>query len=235
MFSKSRRYLQKQRKLYFWRRSALGRAIAEHIRNHNKAWKHLEKEDKELLASEFSARIFSVVESSDAMKKCRQELVTNLKAYTDLQVLCLTAEDKVNDPIFKDMNRISSDLHNHIYKSTLCNAELDKYIKENGYNESELPGFINKRCGIYRYYAYGFDIVRKNIEVTKDRDWFPNLVQSCMIISESNYRKYLGLPSIVTAIDSSFHNSFIDMTLNAEPDPLLTWEKRFGKSHSATI
>ena len=94
--------------------------------------------------------------------------------------------------------------------------------------------FTNNRCETYRYYAYGFDIVRNSIEVAKEVDWFFPLVQSSMIISELKYRKYLGLSAIVTAIDSSLHGRFIDMALNGEQDPLLSWERRYGKSHSAT-
>ena len=56
-----------------------------------------------------------------------------------------------------------------------------------------------------------------------------------MIISESKYRKYLGLPALVTAIDGDLHSSFIDMVLNGEQDPLSTWERRYGKSYSATV
>ena len=235
MFSKLLGNVKKQRKLYSWRSSALGRAINEHTRSYAKTWKHLKKEDKEQLASEFNTRIFSILDSSHSIIKCRQELVANVIAYTDLQVLCLTAADKQNSYIFKNMKRISSDLHNHIYRCTLRNDELNKYLEENGYNESALISFANNRCEIYRYYAYGFDIVRKSIEVVENRDWFLPLVQSSMIISESNYRKYLGLPAIVTAIDNNCHNNFIDMALNGEQDPLLTWERRYGKSHSATV
>jgi hypothetical protein len=133
------------------------------------------------------------------------------------------------------MKRISSELHNYVYPCTVRNNELNKYIEDNGYVEGELISFTNNRCQIYRYHAYGFDIVRRSLEVAGERDWFPPLVQSSMIISESNYRKYLGLPSIATAIDTSFHSSFIDMALNGEQDPLSAWERRYGKSHSAAV
>jgi hypothetical protein len=235
MFSKLLGNVKKQRKLNSWRSSALGRAIHEHIRSYDKTLKHLKKEDKEQLASDFNDRIFSVLESSNSIMKCRQELVTNVVSYTDLQVLCLDEEDKKNSSIFKDMQRISSELHNHIYRCAFRNEELTKFVEENEYNENELIRFVHNRCAVYRYYAYGFDIARRSIETVNDRDWFLPLVQSSMIISESNYRKYLGLPAIVTAIDSSFHSSFIDMALNGEQDPLLTWERRYAKSHSATV
>jgi hypothetical protein len=235
MFSQLLGNIKKQRKLHSWRNSALGRAISEHTRNCAKTWNHFKKEDKEQLAYEFNTRIFDVLSSSQPIIRCRQELVANVIAYTNLQVLCLTVQDKDNSDIFNNMKRISSDLHDHIYKCTLCNDELNKYIEENGYNESALFGFVNNRCAIYRYHAFGFDIIRKSIEPATDRDWFFPLVQSSMIISESNYRKYLGLPAIVTAIDSDCHSKFIDMALNGEQDPLLTWERRYGKSHSATV
>jgi hypothetical protein len=235
MYSKLLGHVRKQRKLHSWRSSALGRAIKEHIKSYNKNWKHLQKEDKEQLESEFIEKIFSVLNSTDSITKCRQELVTNVIAYTDLQVLCLTEQEREGSSTFQDMTRISSELHNHIYKCTLRNVELNNYIEANGYNEGELLSFTAKKCEIYRYYAYGFDIVRKSIEASTERDWLVPLIQSSMIISESNYRRYLGLPAIVTAIDSSFHSSFIDMALNGELDPLLAWERRFGRSHSTTV
>jgi hypothetical protein len=235
MFSKLLGHVKKHRKLHSWQSSDLGRAIKEHVKSYHKDWRHLQKEEKEQLESELNARIFAVLDSHDALQKCRHELVSNIIAYTDLQVLCLTAEDKENDYLFKDMMRISSDLRNHIYACTLRNHELNKYIEENEYNENELMSFAIRRCEVYHYYAYGYDIVRKNIEGEKERDWFLPLIQSSMIISESNYRKYLGIPAIVTAIDSSFHSRFIDMVMSGEPDPLLSWERRFGKSHSATV
>jgi hypothetical protein len=235
MFSKLLGNVKKQRQLHSWRKSALGRSINEHTRSQDKFWAHLDKERKQQLISEFYAKIFALLDSPDALPKCRKELVANVVAYTDLQILCLTEQDKEKISVFNDMTRISSDLHDHIYKCTLLNEELNKYIEENGYDESELLTFVNNRCQIYRYYAYGFDIVRKNIEAATEKDWFLPLVQSSIIISESKYRKYLGLPAIVSAIDSSFHTSFIDMVQNCEPDPLLTWEKRFAKLHSDTV
>jgi hypothetical protein len=235
MFSKLLGNVKKQRKLNSWRSSALGRAINEHMRGFDRAWKHLQKEEKEQLASEFNARIFAVLESASPIIKCRQDLVTSVIAYTDLQVLCLTEVDKESNDIFKDMKRISSELSSYIYRCSLRNDELNKFIEENDYDEDELIRFAKNRCDIYRYYAYGFDIVRKSIDPISEKDWFAPLVQSSMIISESNYRKFLGLPAIVTAIDSSFHSSFIEMTLNGEQDPLLTWERRYAKSHTETV
>jgi hypothetical protein len=235
MFSKLLGSVKKQQKLNSWRSSALGRAINEHIRSYDKAWKHFKKEDKDQLAAEFNERIFAVLESSHSMLQCRQELVSKVIAYTDLQVLCLTEQDKENNYIFRDMKRISSELHSHIYRCSLRNDELNKFIEENNYDENALIEFAKNRCEIYRYYAYGFDIVRKSIEPESEKDWFIPLMQSSMIISESNYRKFLGLPAIVTAIDSSFHSSFIEMTSNGEQDPLLTWERRYAKSHSDTV
>jgi hypothetical protein len=235
MFSKLLGNVKKQRKVNSWRSSALGRAINEHIRSYDKAWKHLKKEEKEQLAAEFNERILAVLDSPHSVAECRRELVTNVVAYTDLQVLCLTEEDKENNPAFKDMKRISSELREHIYRCSLRNDELNKFIEENEYDEAELIEFAKNRCEVHRFYAYGFDIVRKSVETANDKDWFQPLLQSAMIISESNYRKYFGFPAIVTAIDSSFHSSFIDMVRNGEQDPLVTWERRYAKSHGETI
>jgi hypothetical protein len=235
MFSKLLGNVKKQRKLNSWRSSALGRAVNEHIKSYEKAWKHLKKEEKEQLAADFNERIFAMLESPRSITECRHDLVTNVVAYTDLQVLCLTEEDKKNNPIFRDMKRISSELHDHIYRCSLRNDELNRFIEENSYNEAELTKFANNRCEIYCYYAYGFDIVRKSMEPASEKDWFLPLLQSSMIISESNYRKFLGLPAIVTAIDSSFHSNFIEMALNGEQDPLFTWERRYAKSHGDTV
>jgi hypothetical protein len=235
MFSKLLGNVKKQRKLNSWRSSDLGKAINEHIRSYDRVWKHLTKEDKEQLAADFNERVLTLLEPSSSIIKCRQELVTSVAAYTDLQVLCLSDEDKVDNPVFKDMKRISSELRDYIYRCSIRNDELNKFIEENNYDENELMRFARNRCDIYRFYAYGFDIVRKNLEPASESDWFIPLVQSSMIISESNYRKFLGMPAIVTAIDSSFHSSFIDMTLNGEPDPLLTWERRYAKSHGETV
>jgi hypothetical protein len=235
MFSKLLGNVKKQRKLNSWKSSALGRAINEHIKSYDKAWKHLKKEEKEQLAAEFNKRISAVLESPRSVIGCRRELVGSIVAYTDLQVLCLTEEDKENNPIFKDMKRISSELRDHIYKCSLRNDELNKFIEANEYDETKLMEFARNRCDVHRYYAYGFDIVRKSIESTSEKDWFLPLLQSSMIISESNYRKFLGFPAIVTAIDSSFHSSFIDMAMNGEQEPLLTWERRYAKSHGETV
>jgi hypothetical protein len=235
MFSKLLGNVKKQRKLNSWRGSALGRAIGDHIKSYDKAWKYFRKEEKEQLAADFNERVVAVLESSRPAIECRRELVTNVVAYTDLQVLCLTGEDKEKNPIFRDMKRISSELRDHIYRCSLRNDELNKFIEENEYDENKLIEFAQNRSEIYSFYAYGFDIVRKNMETAGEKDWFLPLLQSSMIISESNYRKYFGFPAIVTAIDSSFHSSFIDMALNGDQDPLVTWERRYAKSHSETV
>jgi hypothetical protein len=235
MFSKLLENVKKQRKLYSWRSSALGRAIHEHVRSYAKASKHLKKEDRDQIASQFNEKLFAVLRSPSSQIECRQELVTNIVAYTDLQVLCLKEEDKENNHIFKDMKRISSELHNHIYRCSLRNAELNNFVEQNGYDEHELISFAKNRSGVYDYYARGFDILRRNIEPASEKDWFIPLMQSSMIISESNYRKFLGLPAIVTAIDSGFHSNFIEMALKGEQDPLLTWERRYAKSHTETV
>jgi hypothetical protein len=235
MFSKLLDNVKKHRKLNSWRSSALGRAMNEHIRSYDKAWKHLKKEDREQITSQFNEKLLSVLESSNSQAECRQKLVTNIIAYTDLQVLCLKEEDKENNYIFKEMKRISTELHSHIYRCSLRNDELNKFVEQNGYDEAELMNFTKDRCVIRGYYAHGFNILRRNIEPASEKDWFIPLMQSSMIISESNYRKFLGLPAIVTAIDSSFHSNFIEMALKGEQEPLLTWERRYAKSHNETV
>src|SRR5262249_2175213 len=131
MFSKLLGNIKKQRKPNSWHSSVLGRAINEHIKAFDKAWKHLAKEEKEQLASEFNEKISAVLESSVPIINCRRELVTNVVAYTDLQVLCLTVEDKESNHTFKEMKRISSELQNYIYKCSIRNNELNKFIEEN--------------------------------------------------------------------------------------------------------
>lgn len=236
MFSKFLGSVKKQRKLHSWRSSALGHAINNHTRNYKRSWKNLKKEDKEQLAANLNARIFSVLDSSSPIVSCRKELTTNVTAFADLQVLCLTEEEKEKNSLYKDMKLVSADLHNYIYSCAACNDELTKYVNEHDdIQEHDLVTLANDRCNSYFYYADGFDIVRRNIEVVKERDWFQPFVLSSMVVSESNYRIYIGLPAIATAIDTSFHSAFIDLVLSGEQDPLLSWERRYAKLHSASV
>jgi hypothetical protein len=126
-------------------------------------------------------------------------------------------------------------LHEYIYSCTACD-ELSQYIGEHSdIQERELINVVKDKCDGYFYYAGGFDIVRKNLEMVNDRDWFIPFVQSTMVVSESKYRNYLGLPSITTAIDTSFHSAFTDLVLSGEQDPLYSWERRYAKSHNAAV
>ena len=236
MFSKLLGNVKKQRKLYSWRSSALGQAINNHTRNYKKSFKHLSKEDKEQLAADLNARIFTVLDSSNPIINCRKELTTNVIAFADLQVLCLTEEEKEKNPLYKDMKLVSAELHKYIGSCVACNDELTKYVDEHDdIQEYALITLANDRGSSYFYYANGFDIVRRNIEVVRERNWFQPFVLSSMVVSESNYQIYIGLPPIATAIDTSFHSSFIDLVLSSEQDPLLSWEKRYGKFHSASV
>jgi hypothetical protein len=228
-------YIKKQRKLRSWRSSVLGRAIDKHLRSYNGNWKNFTREDKQQLAADLTNRIFAVLESSNPILTCRKELVTNVLAFADLQVFCLVAEEKEKHSMYRDMKLVSGELHKYIYSCTDCD-ELNKYIEEYGsIQEFDLMNVANEKCDRKLYYASGFDIVRKNIEMVKDKDWFVPFVQSAMVVSESRYRNYLGLPSMATAIDTSFHSAFTDLVLSGEQDPLLSWERRYAKSHNASV
>jgi len=173
-----------------------------------------------------------VLESSNPVPKCREELVACIIAFVDLQVLCLTPEEKEKNALYKNTKLVSADLHKHIISCAPYNDELGKYFyQHNDVTKSELISVTNNRCAVYSYYVNGFNIVRRNIEPVKERDWFWPFVLSSMVVSEDNYRKYTGLPTLATAIDISIHSAFANMALNGEQDPLLSWERRYGKSH----
>ncbi len=214
----------------------MGQAINEHTKNYKRSWKHLKKEGKEQLASDLRARIFNVLDSSNPIIRCRKELAANVIAFADLQVLCLTAEEKEKNSLYRTMKLVSADLRNYVYSCVNGNDELDKYIKyHTDLQEDELIDAVHKRCDEYLYYANGFDIVRRHIEAVKERDWFVPFVLSSMVVSESNYRNHIGLPPIATAIDTSFHSAFTEFVRNGEEDPLLSWERRYGKLHAASV
>ncbi len=238
MFSRLLGYLKNKRQLHSWQGTDLGKAIDEHARYHfaKGNLKHFEKQNKQLLSTDLHTRISAVLESPEPVLKCREELATSVVAFAGLQVLCLTPQEKEQNSLYKNMKLVSGDLHKYILSCAPYSYEIVECINENGdITEDELTRIAKNRSAVYSYYANGFNIVRGKIEPVKERDWFWPFVLSSMVVSEDNFRKQTGLPVLATAIDTSVHSHFVNIVLSGEQDPLLSWERRYGKLHDTAV
>src|SRR5262249_53450648 len=144
----------------------------------------------------------------------RKELCTAATSYADLQVLCLTPEEKSAN--FGGMRYISGELSRYIRKSADFNKEIATILLDHQQcSEGDLMALTKVECAILLYYLEGLNLVRTATKIdppaqNTNNDWFRPFIRSMLIFSEDAARQKLGLPRLCyNSIAALRHGSFM--------------------------
>ena len=191
---------------------------------------------KHNIVEQFSKRLIAIDNAPNAFMTFREELCNAATSYANLQVLCLTPEEK--SATFGNMRYISGELSRYIRQCADFNNEIAKIIRDHQQcNNDELITFTKANCAVLLYYLEGWNLVRvaariEPLVLSADKDWFRPFIRSTLIFSEDIARQKLGLPRLCPdRLAALRHHCFMMDVESGKANPLLEWEQFFGRKH----
>jgi len=160
----------------------------------------LSQELKQNIVEQFSKRLIALDNAPNPFMTFRKELCNAATSYANLQVFCLTPEEK--STMFGDMRYISGELSRYIRQCIDFNHEIAKIIRDQQQcNDDELITFTKANCAALLYYLEGWNLLRLATQIdpivqSADKDWFRPFIRSMLIFSEDFARQKLGLPRL---------------------------------------
>lgn len=223
--------------IWKWKRSPLGQALSMHTRDYfysQTALSSLSQQGKDKLISDFYSKVFGLAQSSNSALELRTLLAEYVLLFAQLQVLCLTEEEKAQ-AFYKDNPYISGELWRQI--EALCEDvdELACFRWETpDVTKEDLISFANARCALYLYYANGLNMVRLEIGDKADKDWFRPFVEAMLVWHESSIREKHGLPQLVPGVVGGLtYSAFMNYVVDGLPNPFFEWVKNFPDHYLA--
>jgi hypothetical protein len=182
---------------------------------------------KQNIVQQFSNRLIAIDRAPNPFLTFREELCNAAIAYADLQVLCLTPQEKAET--LGGVRYISGELSRYIRQTADFNKDVARIIWEHPQcTDDELIVFANCYCAVFLYYLNGWNLVRVATKIdpaySADKDWFRPFLTSMLISSEHNARQKLGLPSLFTdGVAPLRHASFMGGVTKGQTNPLFEW------------
>lgn len=176
--------------------------------------------------------LISTIEKTNKISKFRELFTESVLYYTDLQVVCLTEEEK-KVMHFANEKKISGTLYKTIKECLPLNNQTINLLNDNpNLTDKECLDYSNTISAMNNFHMNGLNLLRLDIgdysEKVED-DWFLPFVTSMLIFSEDTIRRELKLnklydddesPSIIA--HSTFKNYVCD---NLSKNPYLTWKQ----------
>jgi hypothetical protein len=216
-----------------WQNSLLGKALASHTHEYFAKYPRLadfSEETKDKIVRDFYHKIFSLLQAENPFLAMRELLASYALGFAELQVLCLTEEEK-GAAFYSDCPYVSGQMHHHIDKAVNHVEELGELKwKRPDTTNSELVSFCNSRCVLYLYYLNGFNYVRGEFDdLDKQKDWLRPFLESMLIWHEAQIREKMGLPSLLpNSLDGLKHSTFVNLVVNGHKNPYFAWEKNWA-------
>jgi hypothetical protein len=184
-----------------------------------------------------SARAIYAAESP--LKQCREKLAAYVVGFADWQVLSLKPEEKFpagSEDQLRGSTYVSGELHHDIRRCAPYNADLADFISRNAdATDDDLIVWANARSCAFLYLMSCMNVIRADVNdcatVTKG-DWFRPFVKSMLIWKEDDYRRKIGLPTLLANDLAWRHSTFLTYALDGAPDPLSRWEEVHQLKHS---
>jgi hypothetical protein len=213
-----------------WPSSTLGHALELHTREYFYddvgALSSLTDEIKQTLIEGLYQEIDEIYNAENPFLVCRERLVHYLSEWAELQVLCLTEEEKPRVH-YGVSPYISGELHHRLFDL----IEQSRFIGEINLgspfeSKEEIILDLNTRSAILLYYATGLNIFRvQSGDSVEGKDWYKPLCTSMLISSEDDYRKAIELPSLLPeSLDGPIHGLFSELVANGHVNPYYQWE-----------
>lgn len=218
-----------------WNRSTLGQALKQHTEHYFyrniASLAGMSEEAKQKIVADFYTQVFSIDQDEDPFLRLRKLLATYVLEFSQLQVLCLTEEEKAGQ-FYADCPYISGELHHHIRTLAEHNEDLKQLQwAHDDITDDNLIGYCNQRTAVLLFYMNGMNIIRiERGDSDSPKDWFRPFLQSMLIWDEDNCRKQIALPSLLPGeLDGLKHSTFMNMVVNGFRNPLYEWEKAYKK------
>ena len=175
--------------------------------------------------------LISIIQKENTISKFREMFTESVLYYTDLQVVCLTEEEKKVMP-FATEKKISGTLYKIVKECMPLNNQTMNYLKDNpNLSDDECVIYCNSITAVNNFHMNGLNLLRLDIgdysEKVED-DWFLPFVTSMLIFSENTIRNELNLNKLYDDDDgvsiiahSTFKNYVCD---NLSKNPYLAWK-----------
>jgi len=234
MFEEFFKRYKEKKALREWERSPLGQALARHVNEYFTEYPRfaeMDEADKQETIRDFYKLIAEVLQAENPGVKLRESLANYVISFAELQVLCLT-EDEKTGAFYADCPYISGQLHHDIEKA-IPHVE---FLREAQWRNADLTGkslvgLCNARSARWLFIINGLNLVRIEFKDFDDqKDWFRPFLQAMMIWEEDLLRGKMQFPRLLPdLIEGLQYSAFMNLVVNGWPNPYYEWEKRFAK------
>lgn len=225
---------------FFEMRQFMKTPLAQALRAHTQEYfygktvlTHFSEDTKEKLIAGMTSQMGAAFQSPNPALAIREGLVSFTIQYAQVQVLCLTEEEKA-DAFYAANPYISGELHHRIDDAAEHVEELARYKWESEATGQDLIDFCNERCAIYLYYMNGFNIARRDLGDKTDPDWFRPLVEAQLVYEENTIRDKMGLPLTVRdMIEALAYSAMFNKAADGAVNPFYEWCSAFPDKYLA--
>jgi len=177
----------------------------------------------------------SIYAAESPLKMCRDKMGAYAVSFADWQVLCLKRVEIGGEDAMRQSPYISGRLYLHIRECAEYNADLTEFLSRNrDCTDDDLITCANARSCAFLYLMNCMNVVRGDVG-DFDRakpDWFRPFVRSILIWKEDDYRRRVGLPTMLPNELARHHSTFLTYVLEGVSDPLQQWEEAHQLKHS---
>lgn len=209
-----------------WNRSTLGQALQGHTQEFfgpGSPLSSLSGEAKRQIVGDFMEHVFALQQSPDPRAALRHRIVECALALADLQVLCMTEDERQGHHVYGRSPYISGQLHRHIRQAARSNEDLASFMEGEAVTDEELIGYCKARAAVGLYYANGFNMVR--VDNGDGHEWYRALIEAQAVTAEQRIRTELELPSLIPdgLAGALPYTIFFEYVLGGHEDPLSAW------------
>jgi hypothetical protein len=193
----------------------------------------LRDDNKQRLIEGMTQQVGAALQADNPKMAIREALVSHTIQYAQLQVLCLTEEER-RQAFYAENPYISGDLHQCIDEAAEHVDELARHKWESGASGQDLIDFCNVRCAIYLYYMNALNLARMELGDQTDPDWYRPLVEAQLVYEENTVRDRMGLSLTVTdMIEALAYSVMFNHAANGVANPFYEWCKAWPDKYLA--
>ncbi len=204
----------------------------------------VEQKNKEIIANEIVMIISEIDSSNDPIKVMRNHLVESVIEFTKYQVLIFDKNDQKTDPAkLLETEGISGELKANVAEIIkkdpqfveimhgLSNPENAKEEKDNALN---FVTFKYLRSNLIMQSLNKARIHLGDCNPIPDKDWFLALVHSQCVWHEEEYRKLIGMESLlVSDLGAVMYSTFMNSVISGAKYPDLAFKEHWAESISS--
>jgi hypothetical protein len=193
----------------------------------------ISQEAKERFVQELMQQMANCFQAENPAMAVRESIVGHVLSYAQLQVLCLTEEEKA-EAFYSSNPYISGQLYHQIEIAAEHVEEAARFKWESEASPKDLLNFCNARCAVYLYFMNAFNIARMELGDKTDPDWFRPLVEAQLVYEENTFRDKMGLP-LLTAdmIEALAYSVMWNKVMDGSTAPFYEWCQTWPEKYLA--